>query len=134
MKTSNSKIKKDACQTMLAMEESRRLDQWHVRTNLFPDNFDEKLPNLEFFALMNLNLQAFEVDEGLKSPHPELNRVYNQMHNRIILQLVRAKKNLKSLPGHLRVLQILDSVSGPRLLQSLPPFSGRGFVQERERC
>ena len=40
----------------------------------------------------------------------------------------------KSLPWQLRMLQILDSVLGPRLLQSLPPFSGRGFVQERERC
>lgn len=39
------------------------------------------------------------------------------------------------LPGQLwMLLQCLDSVADPSALQSLPPFAGRGLVQERERC
>ena len=37
------------------------------------------------------------------------------------------------LPGHGCVSQLRDSVAGPSPLQSFPPFTGGGLVQERER-
>ena len=43
------------------------------------------------------------------------------------------KINIKLLPSQLCVLHVLVCLDGPRPLQSVPPFAGRGLLHKRER-
>ena len=43
------------------------------------------------------------------------------------------KINIKLLPSQRCVLHVLVCLDGPRPLQSLPPFAGRGLLHKRER-
>ena len=45
----------------------------------------------------------------------------------------KARKNNKTLPGHLCVLHLCHSFARPSLQQYRPPFAGGGLVHERER-